>query len=252
MTRHHASTSALSVLSCVLLLVGAAACSAPNGGGEGGSAPPLIEVVSQPEHTGEPISLDIPLHSSGAFEFEQWPSACDLTDEATLRAVLPGAGEFAQQPEPGQMKILNIGGGSEGPFTIPEARCTTSVGFDVDGLRLSDGNVVMNLMAEVHQAGDPEYVEDNRNFSGGKEVQIGDTTCVSAGPLSYKCATENVVFSIMIDARPYEQYTHTGGSIYLVDGEEIDFSDDIEGFNEMAQEKILKPVVEIAVARLSR
>lgn len=254
--------SVLTAVSAALLLLGAAACSSSSGGGgedsgsgggeaggSGGDA--LIEVTSQPEHTGEPISLDIPVHDTGAFEFERWPSACALTDEATVQAVLPNASDIAQQAEPGQMKVITLGEGSNSTHTIPEARCTTSVGFDADGLRLSDGNVVINFVAEVHQAGSPEYIEENADLAGGEEIQIGDATCVSPDPVSYRCVTENVVFTLSIDARMYAQYTDADASIYAVDGEEIDYSADSAGFREMTKEKILEPMVEVAVERLS-
>lgn len=250
MNRRSLVRPALTAFSGALLLLGTSACTSSEGGSDEGAA--QIEVVSQPEHTGEPIPLDIPTHSSGAFEFEQWPSACALADEATIQAVLPGASETAQKPEPGEMEILDIGEGSNSTHTIAEVGCTTSVGFDADGLRLADGNVVMNVLTQVHQAGSPEYIEENSDLQGGEQIEIGDATCVSPDPTSYRCATENVVFSIMIDARMYAQYTGADASIYRVDGEEIDYTGDGEAFSEMAKEKILTPMAEIAVERLSR
>jgi hypothetical protein len=240
----HLSASALTALSAALLL-GAAGCSAPEE-----TAP--IEVVSTPEATGEPIPLDAPLHSSGAFAFDQWPSACALTDEATVQSVLPGATEVAQQAESMELSILSLGGDSEdkGPHTVPEASCTTSTGFDADGLRLEDGNVVVNFTAQVLAAGNAEFVERNGELPSGEKVKIGDATCASSAQM-YTCALEDIVFSIMIDARPYQQYTDADGSIYTVDGEEVDYSEDTDGFMTMSDEKILRPVVESAVERLA-
>lgn len=248
MTRQHPCASALTFASGALLLLGATACTAT----EPEEPPALIEVVSQPDYTGEPIPLDAPLHSSGAFEFDQWPSACALTDTATVQAVLPGAVEIAQKAEPQQLKFLDIGpgAGDDSTNTIPEARCTTSAGFDADGLRLEDGNVVMNVTAEVLQAGGSAFLEANHDRPIGKETQVRDATCF-VDHTTYTCEMTNIVFTIAVDARPYEQYTHTGGSFYVVDGERIDYSDDFEAFQAMSVEKILEPMVEMAVERLS-
>lgn len=78
-------------------------------------------MVSQPDHEGTPIDMDLPTHSSGAFEFDKWPSACDLTDEETIKAVLPDAVEIAQKPTPTTMTIIRIGSGTEENILKPIA-----------------------------------------------------------------------------------------------------------------------------------
>lgn len=252
MTRRRPGTAAFAALTGALLLLGATACTGGGGDdGSGGDDALPIEVVSQPDHEGEPISLDLPVHSSGAFEFDQWPSACDLVDQETIQAVLPGATEVAQEAEPMELTLLGIGTDPEDTHTVPEARCSMSAGFDADGLRLEDGNVVMNVIVEVHQAGDAEFVERNRQQPGGEQVEIGDATCAAQDQMAYTCAMENISFSVMIDARPYAQYTDADASVYSVDGEEVDYSEDTDAFLTMSQEKILRPMVEIAVQRLS-
>ncbi|MFC0674325.1 hypothetical protein [Brachybacterium hainanense] len=234
----------------LLLAVG---CSSPSIDPAPRSAgPPPIEVVSTAGHIGQPIDLDLPVHPSGAFEFDQWPSACQLVDQKAITSVLPGVTETAQESRPAEISIITLmdPDADTGPFTVPEASCGTSAGFDVDGLRLSDGNVVMNFLVEVTAAGTPEYIERNADLPSGEEVQLGDATCV-ASEHRYDCATDSFAFSVSLDARPYAQYVDGGDSIYRVDGEEVDYSDDVDGFLAMTDEKILLPVVTSAAERLS-
>lgn len=232
-------------------LVSLSAC----GGGQstsadnsGGAEP--IEVVSQPDHKGKPIDLDLPTHSSGAFEFDRWPSACELTNEETVKAVLPGVVEIGQKPTPTTMKIISIGEGGNEENTIPEGMCLTSTGFDAEGLRLEDGNVVVNLTTRILQAGEADYIKENGELPQGEEFDLGEATCVQA-PQTITCALQNIVFEMSIDARPYEQYGHPEGSLYKVDGKEINYSSDTEGFMKMSEEKILTPIAEIAADRLT-
>ncbi len=234
------------------VLVGLTACSGQSSTAqddEGQSKP--IEVVSQPDYEGAVIDLDLPTHSSGAFEFDKWPSACALTDEGTIKAVLPDVVETGQKPSPTTMTIIDIGSGSE-KETVPEGTCLTSAGFDMEGLSLADGNVVVNLSSRILHAGDADYMEKNGDLPQGDKSALGDAECVQVHEAqTITCALEHVVFEMAIDARPYEQYGHPEGSLYTVDGEEIDYSDDVEGFTRMTSEKILRPIAAIAADRLS-
>lgn len=210
-----------------------------------------IEIISAPEMSGEPINLDLPVHPSGAFELDQWPSACELIDKQTVTSVLPGAVEFGQQPSPAEITVLAFGQDyDKGPHTIPEARCIASPGFDLDGLRLSDGNVTFNFESEIKFAGDADFMGRNVDLPPGEGEQIGDAQCVLDGQ-RYDCATDKVQFSLSLDARPYQQYVRGSESVYSVDGEENDYSDDFEAFQQMSVEKMLRPVVESAVQRLT-
>ena len=213
----------------------------------GGAEP--IEVVSQPDHKGKPIDLDLPTHSSGAFEFDRWPSACELTNEETVKAVLPGVVEIGQKPTPTTMKIISIGEGGNEENTIPEGMCLTSTGFDAEGLRLEDGNVVVNLTTRILQAGEADYIKENGELPQGEEFDLGEATCVQA-PQTITCALQNIVFEMNIDARPYEQYGHPEGLLQSR-WQEINYSSDTEGFMKMSEEKILTPIAEIAADRLT-
>lgn len=128
--------------------------------------------------------------------------------------------------------------------------CLTSAGFDRQGLRLADGNVVVNLTSRIRPAGDADYMEKNGDLPQGEKVDLGDASCVQT-PQMITCALDQVLFEMHIDARPYAQYDHPEGSLYTVDGEEIDYSDDTEGCLKMSEEKILKPIAEIAAGRLA-
>jgi hypothetical protein len=128
--------------------------------------------------------------------------------------------------------------------------CLTSAGFDKDGLRLSDGNVVVNLITQIHFAGDAEFIERNGNLPPSDKFSLGGASCTRE-PLMITCKTKNVVFDMKIDARPHEQHGHPEGSLYTVDGEEVDYSDDVDGFTKISEEKILKPIAEVAAKRLT-
>lgn len=128
--------------------------------------------------------------------------------------------------------------------------CLTSAGFDMDGLRLADGNVVVNLTTRILQAGDADYMEKNGDLPQGEKIDLGEAECVPV-PQMITCTLDHVLFEMHIDARPYAQYGHPEGSLYTVDGEDIDYSDDTEGFLKMSEEKILKPIAEIAAGRLA-
>lgn len=242
---------AFTAVAAGVTLISLSACDggSSNSSDSGGESDP-IEVVSRPDHKGEPIDLDLPTHSSGAFEFDKWPSACELTNEETVKAVLPGLAEIGQKPTPTTMKIISIGADDNEENTIPEGMCLTSTGFDAEGLRLEDGNVVVNLTTRILQAGKADYIKDNGDLPQGKKLELGEATCVQA-PRTITCGLENIVFEMTIDARPYEQYGHPEGSRYTVDGKEIDYSGNTEGFMTMSDEKILTPIAEIAVDRLS-
>ncbi|MGC2940352.1 MULTISPECIES: hypothetical protein [unclassified Brevibacterium] len=95
--------------------------------------------MSQPDHEGAAIDLDLPTHSSGAFEFDKGPSTSVITDEETIKAVLPDVVETGQKPSPTTMMIISIGSGSEDNI-IPKGRFLTSAGFDMEGLRSADCN----------------------------------------------------------------------------------------------------------------
>ena len=239
----------------VALLLGLAACSS---GTPSSSAPassddsvPTIEIVSDPASTGEPFSLDVPLDESGAFVFDQWPSACELADETTLGSIFPQADDIVQAPSERSLSIFSLGAGTR-KVTVPEASCTTKVGFPFEGLSAGDQNVVFMVTTTVESAGDPEFVTSNSPKKGGEEVQVGGASCVmSAEGLRYDCHTQNVSFGVTLDARPFGQYFGKGESTYLIDGEETMFSGDVQPFLAMAREKILVPLVEAGVGRLS-
>ena len=211
-----------------------------------------IEIVSQPERTGDPIALDAPLDGSGAFAFDQWPSACDLADVTTLLSIFPQADDVVQSGSDRELQILEIGTPTPRQVTVPDADCVTKVGFPVDELRVDDQSVVFLVTTSIEAAGGPEFVELNTTAKGGEETTIGDASCVvSASGLRYDCHTEQISFAVTLDARPYGQYLGEGESAYTVDGEDVTYSDDIEAFLAMAEEKILVPLVTSDVERLS-
>lgn len=211
-----------------------------------------IEIVSQPKSIGDPISLDAPLDDSGAFAFDEWPSACELADITTLLAMFPQADEVAQAGADRDLKILEIGTATPRQVTVPDADCTTKVGFPVDELRAEDQSVVFLLTTSIEAAGGAEYVDLNIANKGGEETTIGDATCiVSASGLRYDCQLEQLSFAVTLDARPYGQYFGEGESRYTVDGEDVTYSDNIEEFLAMAEEKILVPLVTTDIERLS-
>ncbi|RGE17636.1 hypothetical protein D1J51_15600 [Leucobacter sp. wl10] len=235
---------------CAVLLVTGCAAAPGSSGPSADAAVEPIEIVSQPEAVGDPVSLDIPLDESGAFVFDRWPSACALTDEATLSAILPQLDGVAQSGRERKLRILSLGGPGGGMATVPEADCETAVGFPVDGLRLEDGNVAVSFTTTVEAAGSAEFVERNTSDKSGTDVRVGGASCVVT-ERRYDCQMQSISFGIVLDARPYGQYFGRSESAYVVDGEQISYSrGDVDAFLEMAEEKILLPVVAASVDRL--
>ncbi len=235
-------------IACAAAVLGLSAC---GGGGSSASSASVepIEIVSKPASVGDPISLDIPLDESGAFVFDQWPSACALTDKATLSGIFPQADDVLQSGKDREVKLLSVGGDSRPSVTVPDADCNTTVGFPFDGLRATDGHVVVSFISTIEAAGSPTFVERNTAHKGGQEVQIGGATCVVTQN-RYDCTMENIAFGIVVDARTYGQYVGEGESAYVVDGESVTYSGG-DGFDEMVNEKVLLPVVTAAIQRLS-
>lgn len=106
--------------------------------------------------------------------------------------------------------------------------------------------------AEAQSDDDADCLEKNGDLPQGEEVDLGDAKCAQVQDAQMiTCALEHVVLELAIDARPNEQCAHPESSLYTLDGEEIDYSDDVDGFTQMASEKILRPVAEIAADRRS-
>lgn len=230
---------------CVLAL---AAC------GGGGSDEPVdpIEISTAAVDPGSPISLDIPVdEDTGAFAYDQWPSACDLVDKATVESIFPQAEGVRQSGSDQQIKFLSIGGNAPAsPVTIPDAECMTSVGFPQPGLGLSDGHVVVTIRSVVKVAGSEGFVDRNTKANmKGDPTDVGDGACLFRDE-TYSCDTGSVIFTIYIDMRQTAQYTKATSSDYVVDGEKFSFNGHDDQFDDIARDKVLTPIVEAALARL--
>jgi hypothetical protein len=225
------------------------ACSSSAGGSSGDDVQP-IEIVSQPESVGDAIDLDIPLDDSGAFEFDSWPSACDLADKKTLSGIFPGSNEVSQTPRDRQLEVLVIGGDNRN-VAVNKADCVSQVGFPGKELSVDSGNVVFNITTSVQAAGNRKYLERNARQGSGDKVKVGGANCTVDHGMRYDCVTDKVAFNVTLDARAYGQYFHSGDSTYKVDGKQKTYSGELKGFDEMVQEKVLLPLVKADVERLS-
>ncbi len=222
--------------------------------GGGGSDEPVdpIEISTTAVDPGSPISLDIPIDKdTGAFEYDQWPSACDLVDKATVESIFPQAEGVRQSGSDQQIEFLSLGGNAPAsPVTIPDAECVTSVGFPQPGLGLSDDHVVVLLRSSVKVAGSEGFVDRNTKASmSGEPTDVGGGACQFMDR-TYYCDIGSVIFSINIDMRQTAQYTKAKSSDYVVDGEKFSFNGHDDQFEAIAQDKVLAPIVEAAVARL--
>lgn len=212
-----------------------------------------IEIDSDLQATGDPISLDLPIDDSGAFAFERWPSACALADEKTLSAIFPQAEEILQEGSDRVMSVITVGEAKAREVTVPEADCNTKIGFPSEELSADSQNVVFLVTTTVESAGTPEFVDRNTLKKGGEEKQIGGATCVvSSAGLRYDCSTEHVSFGVTLDGRPYGQYFGESESSYVVDGDEQVFSGDVQPFLGMIEEKVLLPLVTADIERLAQ
>jgi len=222
--------------------------------GGGGPDEPVdpIEISTASIDPGSPISLDIPVdEDTGAFAYDQWPSACDLVDKATVESIFPQAEGVRQSGSDKQLKFLSIGGNTPAsPVTVPDADCVTTVGFPQPGLGLSDGNVVVNIRSAVAVAGSEEFVDRNTKANmSGEPTDVGDGACQFLTG-TYSCDTGSVIFSVNLDMRRTAQYTKAKSSDYVVDGEEFSFTGQDDRFDTIAHDQVLQPLVEAALARL--
>ena len=87
------------------------------------------------------------------------------------------------------MKIISIGEGGNEENTIPEGMCLTSTGFDAEGLRLEDGNVVVNLTTRILQAGEADYIKENGELPQGEEFNLGEAHVRAGAADHYVCAS---------------------------------------------------------------
>lgn len=235
-----------------LVLVVALALAACGGDSEPVAVDP-IEIDSTVPAADDPIDLDRAIDpDTGAFVAEEWPSACALVSDATLQSIFPQTEDIGRRVEPSQLTFLSFVPGSGGPIevTVPEATCTTSVGFPQEGLRAEDGNVVVQVTSSIAIAGDEELVERNAEaHTSGDPTDVGGGACTVVPPGSYNCDVGRMIFSIHIDMRQTAQYTGSDGSSYVVDGEAFTFQGSDPEWDSIIHDKVLAPIVEAAVAR---
>ncbi|MCG7310173.1 hypothetical protein [Brachybacterium sp. ACRRE] len=238
-----------------ITLAGCSSGGSVGSGAEEKDAPQSIEIVSDPESTGKPIDLDRPLHDSGMFEPEKWPSACELTDEATISGILPQVDQLSVGTQDRDVSLLSMGFGGgedegEDEVTIPDAECATGVGFPEE-MGIGQGDVTFAFRSTIDSAGSEEFVSRNAGSHGGQKETIGDATCWRPpNGLEYQCTLENIAFTISLDARPYGQYLHEAESRYTVDGEDVTIGSDMDAFQTMVDQEVLRPTVEAAIDRL--
>lgn len=230
-----------------------AALSGCGGDAESESVDP-IEISTSQVQTGAPIDLDRKVDpDTGAFVAEEWPSACALVDESTITSLFPQAEDVRQQPRSQDLTFLSIAPESGPPstdVTVPEAECSTSVGFPQPGLGLDDGNLVVQVDSRVVVAGTEKLVERNASsaMNGGKSAVAGGA-CVHEPPLTYHCDVGSMIFSVSLDMRQSAQYTRAESSDYVVDGEEHSFRGFDATWQAIVHDNVLVPVVEAAVSR---
>lgn len=237
------------------LILAVVACSALSacGGGDGEVDP--IEIASSSAGTGSPISLDIRLDDSGAFEFDQWPSACDLVSKETIKAIFPQTEGVQQDGTDSQIRVLSLGLASSpdnGPKTIHDSSCATRVGFTQEGLGLADDVTVVVVNSQILAAGNPKFVKRNFHESAAsKDVKIGETTCgLADSNRTYECNVGRVAFKLTVDMRQYAQYIRGLGSDYLIDGKTVTFRGTDPDFDAVVTDKVLTPLASAAVSRL--
>lgn|SRR5690625_43733 len=216
---------------------------------ESAEGPEAIEINTAPETTADPIDIDLPLEDSGAFAYDQWPSACELVEATVIGEVLPQAADLVQSSEDGRLTMVNLGGQDE-EITLPEAQCHSSVGFEIEKLGMDDDAVTFAFDATIQAAGTPEYLEHMADIPLEETQPVGDGQCMIT-PNAYDCYTENVAFSIALDSRPYGQYFGQSDSTYLIDGEEVNFDGEASDFLDTMNDTVLQTVVKAAIDRLS-
>jgi hypothetical protein len=156
-----------------------------------------IRVEAAPSLPTAPLRLDGPVDPSGFFVPTAWPSACELLDDAGLRAVLPQTTGIARTPEALQFEVLTPGSGWSPTITVGDGICDYRL--ELPGTALDNSYAQHRLRVLVDTAGTAEIVEHNTVPKKINEspLMIDGVPCFSRTPSpEIRCQTAAVSFSV--------------------------------------------------------
>ncbi|MCP9625289.1 hypothetical protein FOH10_07550 [Nocardia otitidiscaviarum] len=229
--------------------------------------PPPVRLGAAPVTATGPRYEGAPLHSSGFYEFDQWPKACNLITDTDIRAIFPQVTDterFAvhqdlmltaplsalEPPEPEWARErVRVGG----------ALCTVAmalpgIAFEADELPPRSG---AEVTIEVIAAGSAGVVYRNRPqpFPADPPITVAGIPCVAAQGNSLVCATLYVLFQVSMTVeytRQVDEYTairYLHGTETVAFGREPD-KDELRRQREWERSVIVRELVEAVVAKL--
>ena len=211
------------------------------------STPP-VTIGSLPADVGPEIPLNGELDRYGSFQ--DWPSACELVTDQTLRSLLPQIGNITRKPESRSYEITAPDLTKvPGEINVPEARCATRFSIPVGMLANNAGTVHTDIML----AGSPDFVQ--RNKRRGTGVMKGDIKGGTCEPVDtdIQCVDD----SGRIQFRLNFQLPHHGPNLkdpsrYDRNGEIVSFTtgnQDTQPRNDYIDANLTKPIVESILSR---
>ncbi len=201
------------------ILVAAVAVLAACGGGDEERAKPLM-LKRAPAEVGTTIDLDIPLDSSGFFEFDRWPRACDLLTDADIKAVVPQTVNVERTSEDQDIDII---GDIPRSVTAADAKCSFELDIPGAGMSLDDQSPTLRLW--IDSAGTPEVVEQNFTGDVNDPFVVPEGECyVTDGSSGVDCRKGQLSFTVT-SSFPHQDLGDDGWTDrYVVDGKTTTFS----------------------------
>ena len=193
------SPAARAVVALLVVLVGAGCA----------TAPPRPVQVTDPVAGLTLLELDPAPDGPGGFSApDRWPPACELVDDATLRAVFPQAADVVRTPSKGDVPVSGAAAsgdagrqapGTAASVTVPERTC--EVRFALPGAPADPPSAGTVVRVEVGAAGEARAVEDAAPVGGaGDRVQLqAGGRCAVAGSSS-DCFKGPLRFRITVTA----------------------------------------------------
>jgi hypothetical protein len=184
----------LALIVPLVLLLAAGACS---------SAPAEPVRITDPTGPATPLAVATPTGDQGLLPGDRWPSACDLVDDAALRAVLPQATDVRREPRSGSVRVTSTEPGvlgrrlGERTETVQGLSCSTRFSLPGAALDPDRPNVTgAELRTSVVAAGSPDAVENATPFGTGPapEDRVGGRCEAQAG--SRDCLKGNLRFTV--------------------------------------------------------
>ncbi len=201
------------------------------------------------------------MHSSGFYEFDQWPKACNLVADADIRAVFPQVTDIEKVASDTNLMLLSPLEAWEPSHTVRVGGARCAVAMALPGITFDAAEFPpragAEVMVEVLAAGSAGAVYRNRPEPSRDNpvVTIAGVPCVGAGGNGLVCATLYVVFEVSVTAEYTRQVDEFTAIRYLHGGETVAWAresatDELRRQREWERSVIVTELVEAIVAKL--